>query len=93
LAGVEAAAASDPEVASLSETALLAIEAIASPSWYSIAAAFLSAEAGGWTGRLFEALAYGALTDDNYKTAKATLIARRLLLPIGGALIIIGGDV
>jgi TRAP-type C4-dicarboxylate transport system permease large subunit len=36
-------------------------------------------------------IAYEALTDDNYKTAKATLIARRLLLPLALALIIIGG--
>jgi hypothetical protein len=36
-------------------------------------------------------IAYEALTDDNYKIAKATLIARRILLPLGGALIIIGG--
>jgi hypothetical protein len=36
-------------------------------------------------------IAYGALTDDNYKTAKATLIARRRLLPLAVALIIIGG--
>ena len=36
-------------------------------------------------------IAYEALTDNDYKTAKATLIARRILLPLGGALIIIGG--
>ena len=36
-------------------------------------------------------IAYQALTDSNYKTAKTTLIARRLLLPLGLALIIIGG--
>jgi len=36
-------------------------------------------------------IAYEALTDNNYKTAKATLVARRLLLPLGLALIIIGG--
>lgn len=36
-------------------------------------------------------IAYEALTETNYKTAKATLIARRLLLPLGLALIIIGG--
>jgi hypothetical protein len=35
-------------------------------------------------------IAYQALTDNNYKTAKTTLIARRLLLPLGLALIIIG---
>ena len=36
-------------------------------------------------------IAYQALTDNSYKTAKATVIARRLLLPLGLALIIIGG--
>jgi hypothetical protein len=55
LVGVEAGAASDPDVATLSETALLAIEAVASPSWFGVAAAVFSAEQGGWTGGLFEA--------------------------------------
>ena len=36
-------------------------------------------------------IAYEALTNNDYRTAKATLIARRLLLPLGAALAIIGG--
>jgi len=36
-------------------------------------------------------IAYEALTNNDYKTAKATLVARRLLLPLGIALAIIGG--
>jgi hypothetical protein len=36
-------------------------------------------------------IAYEAMTNTDYKTAKTTLIARRLLLPLGLALIIIGG--
>jgi hypothetical protein len=36
-------------------------------------------------------IAYEALTNDDYKTAKATLVARRLLMPLGLGLIIIGG--
>lgn len=36
-------------------------------------------------------IAYEALTNNDYRTAKATLVARRLLLPLGLALAIIGG--
>ena len=36
-------------------------------------------------------IAYEALTNNDYRTAKATLVARRLLLPLGLALVIIGG--
>jgi hypothetical protein len=36
-------------------------------------------------------IAYEALTNDDYRADKATLIARRLLLPLGLALAIIGG--
>ncbi|HEV7595326.1 MAG TPA: hypothetical protein VGO33_10030 [Gemmatimonadaceae bacterium] len=35
-------------------------------------------------------IAWQALTDTNYRTARTTLIARRVILPIGLALIIIG---
>jgi hypothetical protein len=35
-------------------------------------------------------IAYEALTNDDYKTARVTIIARRLLLPLGGILFIIG---
>jgi len=35
-------------------------------------------------------LAYQALTNDDYKTAKPTLIARRLLMPLGLILFVIG---
>lgn len=35
-------------------------------------------------------LAHQALTNDDYKTAKETLIARRVLLPLGVILFVIG---
>jgi hypothetical protein len=38
-------------------------------------------------------IAYEALTNNDYRTAKATLVARRLLLPLGLALALIGGHV
>jgi hypothetical protein len=62
--GVEATAASDPypNVASLSETVLLGMEAIAYPSWTNVAAVIFAAEYGGWTGALVEDFIYG-MTD------------------------------
>jgi TRAP-type C4-dicarboxylate transport system permease large subunit len=38
-------------------------------------------------------IAYEALTNNDYRTAKATVLARRLLIPLGLALAIIGGHV
>jgi len=54
LVGAETGVASDPDVASLSETVLLGIEAISNPNFFSVSAAIIAAEQGGWTGGLFE---------------------------------------
>jgi hypothetical protein len=56
--GVDAAAASDPDVATLSETVLLGIEAVGNPSFENVAAAFIMAEAGGWTGAAMDQFIY-----------------------------------
>jgi hypothetical protein len=48
--GLEAAAASDPDVVGLAETVQLAIEAVGNPSFEGVAIAFFAAEQGGWTG-------------------------------------------
>lgn len=54
LVGIEAGAASDPDVAVLAETVQFAMEAFNQPSVYNIAVAIGAAEAGGWTSGLFE---------------------------------------
>jgi hypothetical protein len=56
LGGVEAGAASDPDVVTLAETVQLGIEAIGNPSWWGVATAFAAAESGGWTGAVLDDL-------------------------------------
>ena len=57
--GVEAAAASDPDVVNLAETVQFAMEAVGNPSWESIGVAFFAAESGGWTGAALDEFIYG----------------------------------
>ena len=59
LVGVDAAAASDPDVVSLAETVQFAMEAFSNPSFESIIVAFGAAEAGGWTGAALDEFIFG----------------------------------